>query len=158
MELLPPTAYKSDGVDRRNDSNRLLTFFNRRRYRLLSNVRPLYAVPSWKYFAEKVIPEMFYTIKVQLTKDIHPDGNTSTFPLSFTTDIWTRDSGEDSFISWTAYCINPTREEHLLHVCPFAGSHTAIAISDMIAKLLKSWKVPTRPEYTLSCVTTLPTW
>ena len=106
---------------------------------------PLYAVPSRKYFAEKVIPEMFYTIKGQLMKNIHPDGNTSSFPLSFTTDIWTRDAGGDSFISWTAHYIDPinfTREEHVLHVCPFAGSHTAIVISDMITKLLDSWKVP----------------
>ena len=53
--------------------------------RLLSNIYPLYAVPSRKYFAEKVIPEMFSTIKAQLMKDIHPDGDS--FPISFTTDI-----------------------------------------------------------------------
>ena len=120
--------------------------------RLLSNVSPSYVVPSRKYFAEKVIPEMFYTIKAQLMKDIHPDGDTSSFPLSFTTDIWTRDAGGDSFISWTAHYIDPisfTREERVLHVCPFAGSHTAIAISH--------GKSP-RPEYTLLCVTMLPIW
>ena len=112
--------------------------------RLLSNVCPLYAVPSWKYFAEKIIPEMFSTIKEQLMKDIHPDEEDS-FPESFTTDIWTRDAGGDSFISWTAHYIDPitfTREECVLQVCPFAGSHTAIAISEMITKFLDSWKVP----------------
>ena len=95
---------------------------------------------------------MFYTIKAQLMKDIHPDGDTSSFPLSFTTDIWTRDAGGDSFISWTAHYINPisfTREESVLHVCPFAGSHTAIAISEMITKLLASWKVPKTRVHTV---------
>ena len=43
--------------------------------RLLSNMCLLYAVPSRKYFAEKVIPEMFSNIKVQLMKDIYSDGD-----------------------------------------------------------------------------------
>ena len=118
--------------------------------RLLSNICPLYALPSRKYFAEKVIPEMFSTIKAQLMKDIHPDGDS--FPISFTTDIWTRDAGGDSFISWTAHYIDPinfTREERVLQVCPFAGSHTAVAISEMITKLLDSWKVPKTRVHTV---------
>ena len=88
---------------------------------------------------------LYSTIKAQLMKDIHPDGDTSSFPLCFTTDIWTRDVGGDSFISWTAHYIDPisfTREECVLHVYPFAESHTATAISEMIAKVLGSWKVP----------------
>ena len=108
--------------------------------RLLSNVCPLYAVPSQKYFAEKVIPEIFSNIKVQLMKDIHSDGDS--LLISFTTDIWTQVAGGDSFISWTAHYTDPitfTREEYVLQVCPFAGSHMALAISEMIMKLLDSW-------------------
>ena len=118
--------------------------------RLLSNVCLLYAVPSRKYFAEKVIPEMFSNIKAQLMKDIHSDGDS--FPISFTTDIWTRDAGGDSFISWTVHYIDPitfTREKRVLQVCPFAGSHTALAISEMITKLLDSWKVPKTRVHTV---------
>ena len=44
--------------------------------RLLSNVCPLYAVPSQKHFAGKVIPEISSAIKAQLMKDIHPEGDT----------------------------------------------------------------------------------
>ena len=65
--------------------------------RLLSNVCPLYTVPSRKYFVEKIIPEIFSAIKAQLMKDIHSSGDS--FPISFTTDIWIRDAGGDSFIS-----------------------------------------------------------
>ena len=79
--------------------------------RPLNNVCPLYAVPSRKYFAEKVIPEMFSTFKAQLMKDIHPDEDS--IPISFTTDIWTRDTEGDSFISWTAHYITFTREERV---------------------------------------------
>ena len=84
-------------------------------------------------------------------KNIHPDEEDS-FPVSFTMDIWTRDAGGNSFINWTAHYINPitfTREEHILQVCPFAGSHTAIAISEMITKLLDSWKVPKTRMHTV---------
>ena len=144
-------------MDSRNDSNRLSTLFyleDTGFLQLLSNMCLLYAVPSRKYFAEKVIPEMFSAIKAQLMKDIHPDGDSLiNFPISFTTDIWTRDAGVDSFISWTAHYIDPitfTREEHVLQVCPFAGLHTAVAISEMIMKLLDSWKVPMTRVHTVA--------
>ena len=48
-------------------------------------------------------------------KDIQPDGDS--FPVSFTTDIWTWDAGEDSFIRWTAHYIDLitfTQEECVL--------------------------------------------
>ena len=101
---------------------------------------------------------MFSAIKAQLMKDIHPDGDS--FPISFTTDIWTRDAGGDPFISWTAHYIDPitfTQEESVLQVCLFAGSHTALAISEAITKLWTFGKFQ-RPEYTLLCMTTLPIW
>ena len=59
-------------------------------------------------------------------------------------DIWTREAGGDSLISWTAHYINPerfTRKERILQVCLFPGSHTAEAISEMITKLLDSWAI-----------------
>ena len=97
--------------------------------RLLSNVCLLYAVPLCKYFAEKVILEMFYTIKAQWMKDIHLDGDS--FPTSYTIETWTWDAGGDLFISWTAHYIDPitfTQEECVLRVCPFAWSHSSCYI------------------------------
>ena len=75
-------------------------------------------------------------------KGIHSDRDS--FPISFTMDIWTRDGGGDLFISWTAHRINLTThvQEHVLQVCPFAGSHTSATISEMITKLLKLWNIP----------------
>ena len=67
------------------------------------------------------------------------------FPVSFTTDIWTREAGGDSLISWTAHFIKPesfTRKERILQVCPFLGSHTADTIFETITKLLDSWSIP----------------
>ena len=109
---------------------------------LLANVCPKYIMPSRKYFSEKIIPGIFHTIKANLHEEIHSYGDK--FPISFTTDIWTREAGGDLLISWTAHYINPesfTREEWILQVCPFAGSHTAEAISEMITKLLDSWGI-----------------
>lgn len=99
-------------------------------------------MPSRKYFSEKIIPSIFHTIKARLHEEIHSYGDK--FPVSFTTDIWTREAGGDSLISWTAHYVNPenfTREEWILQVCPFPGSHTAEAISEMITKLLDSWGI-----------------
>jgi len=82
---------------------------------------------------------MYATLRDKTRQDLHSD---SRFPISFTTDIWSRDSGE-SFISWTAHYITPefTREERILRVHPFLGSHTADAIADMISKLLEVWNI-----------------
>ena len=107
--------------------------------RLMANVCPRYSMPSRKYFTEKIIPDMYSTIKARLLQDI--DGK---FSISFTTDIWSREAGGDSFISWTAYYINPesfVREKRVLQVCPFLGSHTAITISEMVTKLLGAWYI-----------------
>ena len=82
---------------------------------------------------------MYSTIKARLLQDI--DGK---FSISFTTDIWSREAGGDSFISWTAHYINPVsfvREERVLQVCQFPGSHTAITISEMVTKLLGAWNI-----------------
>ena len=84
-------------------------------------------------------------------KDIQPDGDS--FPVSFTTDIRTRDAGGDSFINWTAHYIDPitfTREECPSSM-PFAGPHTAVAISEMTTKFLDSWKVPKIRVHTVVC-------
>ena len=106
--------------------------------RLMGNVCPKYTMPSRKYFAEKIIPEMYTTIKVRLLQDIH-----GKFSISFTTDIWSREAGGDSFINWTAHYINKNyvREECVLQVCSFPGSHTAINISEMITMLLDTWSI-----------------
>jgi len=81
---------------------------------------------------------MLSTIKVQLIKDIHPDGNS--FPINFTIVIWTQDSGGDSFIIWTVHY----HHIYIRRICmcplstPFAGSHTAVAISEIFCTLGKS--------------------
>jgi len=99
-------------------------------------------MPSRKYFSEKIIPAIFSNINTMLREEIH--SYRDRFPVSFTTDIWTREAGGDSLINWTAHYIHPesfTREEWILHVCPFPGSHAAEAISEMITKLLDSWDI-----------------
>ena len=106
---------------------------------LMANICSKYAIPSRKYFAEKIIPNMYSTIKARLLQDIQ-----GKFTISFTTDIWSREAGGDSFISWTAHYINPenfVKEERVLQVFPFPGSHTAINISEMVIKLLDAWSI-----------------
>lgn len=52
---------------------------------LMANVCPKYTMPSRKYFTEKIIPDMYSTIKARLLQDIH--FNDGKFSISFTTDI-----------------------------------------------------------------------
>jgi len=115
--------------------------------RLLAHVSPRYITPSRKYFSDKIIPEMYVTLKEKIFQDLHSDGE---FPISFTSDIWSRDGGE-SFISWTAHYISSefVREERILQVCPFPGSHTADAIAEMISKLLEAWNIDKRRVHTV---------
>ena len=82
---------------------------------------------------------MYAILKEKIFLDLHSDGQ---FPISFTTDIWSCDGGE-SFISWTAHYISSefVREEWILQVCFFPGSHTAVAIAEMISKLLEAWNI-----------------
>ena len=94
---------------------------------LKANVCPKYTMPSRKYFAEKIIPEMYSTIKARLQQDTH-----GKFSMSFTTDIWSREAGGDSFICWTAHYIN---KNYIREEC-VRGSRTAFNISEMITKLL----------------------
>ena len=56
---------------------------------LLANVCPKYIMASRKYFSEKIIPDIFSTIRTKLHEEIHSQGDK--FPISFTTDIWTRE-------------------------------------------------------------------
>ena len=56
-------------------------------------------------------------------------------------------------ISWTAHYINSEfcREERVLQVCHFPGSHTADAISEMISKLLDGWSIDKSRVHTIVC-------
>ena len=82
---------------------------------------------------------MYATLRDKARQDLHSVGR---FPIIFTTDIWSRDGGE-SFISCTAHHITSefTREERILQVHPFLGSHTADPIAEMISKLLEVWNI-----------------
>ena len=53
--------------------------------RLLAHVSPRYITPSRKYFSDKVIPEMYATLRDKTRQDLYSDGR---FPISFTTDMW----------------------------------------------------------------------
>ena len=109
--------------------------------RLMQHLAPKYTVPSGKYFSCKAIPELYEQIKNYIQKELAEEKDTF---FSFTTDIWSRDCGGDSFISWTAHYIkadNFEQSDRLLHCAPFPGSHTGAAISEMITEMLENWSL-----------------
>ena len=65
-------------------------------------IEPRYAVPSRKYFSERVIPRIYDGVKAELTKELHSPGVTA---YSFTCDVWSTSSAGESLLSLTAHWV-----------------------------------------------------
>lgn len=107
--------------------------------RLLKHLAPQYPLPCRTYFSQKVMPEIFEklntTVKEKLSKVAF---------ASFTTDIWTCSTNNESFISLTAHCINTAdwnREIFVLSVKHFPISHTGFNISQILNDALEDWEI-----------------
>jgi len=69
---------------------------------LMNTLEKRYTIPSRKYFAERIIPEMHALVEESLAKllDVEVAGN-----LSYTCDIWTTENTTQSFFEITAHWI-----------------------------------------------------
>ena len=106
--------------------------------RLMNTVKPNYVLPSRKYFAEKILPEMYIKVRNKVKNIVSNSEN-----ISFTSDIWTNNSNH-SFISLTGHCIdnNFERKVLVLRVAPFHGSHTSARISEVIENIISDFEIP----------------
>ena len=99
-----------------------------------------YTVPSRKYFAERVIPEINDEVCTQLLVILDP----ATTPfLSFTTDTWTADNTVQSFMGLTAHWLTEEFENmsFVLDCMPFAGHHTAAGLMTAFQQMLDKWNI-----------------
>ena len=103
-------------------------------------LEPRYAIPSRKYFTEKVIPNIYAGMKVELMKKVHSPG---VMAYSFTTDVWSTTSAGESLLSLTAHWVqgNFVRASAVLHVTTLEGSHTGENIAGKIEDMLLSWRI-----------------
>jgi len=93
--------------------------------RLLQVVKPMYKMPSRKYFTDNVLPKIKESIDTKLAellKDVEF--------LSLTTDIWSTSLSNESLISMTAHWIGDEFKHMpaILHAQKIKGSHTGVAI------------------------------
>ncbi|XP_065323365.1 zinc finger BED domain-containing protein 4-like [Gordionus sp. m RMFG-2023] len=102
--------------------------------RLLHHLCPNYKIPNRKYFSQGVIPDIYEKLSEKIRKEILVDDSF----LSFTVDIWTRNSGGDSHISLTCHYINQNFQQinRVLNVKTFNESHTAINIAQILDEII----------------------
>lgn len=110
--------------------------------RLLNHIVPNYVPPSRNYFSEKVIPEIHNRVVQTIKKKITLE---SAKFLSFTTDVWTCSSTNESFISLTGHWITENFQHNniVLNCKHFPGSHNSEAIKDMMSEMLNTWDLDT---------------
>lgn len=95
-------------------------------------------VPCRNYFTETIIPNIYERTKKQIYQQV-----TKANWISLTSDIWTSQHNNYSFISFTAHWINDEFENsHAVLNCKyFPGSHTGSRIQDIIEEMLTQWGI-----------------
>ena len=105
---------------------------------LVGLLEPRYIMPSRKYFSEKIIPDMYITVRARVQSEIYE----ARF-ICLTTDTWTARHSTESFISLTAHWINENfaRKYAVLHCEHFTGKHTGLRLAESLTEMLNKWKI-----------------
>lgn len=106
--------------------------------RYSNGLEPRFEVPGRKWLTDNGMQTLYKDVKGAITTLLEEADW-----MSFTTDIWTTDCTNKSFISLTAHWINASFERKMavLHVTEFAGSHTGANIAACMLKMLEEWDV-----------------
>ena len=97
-----------------------------------------YELPSRKYFAEHVIPDMCERLKVKIAEMIS-DINY----ISYTTDTWTADTTTQSFIGITGHWLTDyfVRHSVVFQCIAFDEHHTAKNLLEHFEMMLEKWTI-----------------
>lgn len=89
--------------------------------KLLHELQPKYQIPSRKYFTDRILPEMFNNLKINIEENLILSDK-----ISFTTDIWTSEFNPVSYMCLTAHWLSPqfSRYSAVLLCEKFEGRHT----------------------------------
>ena len=106
---------------------------------LIHALAPKYRIPSRKYFAETVIPNIAQGIRAEVQAKLQEGADY----ISFTTDVWSSDVNSDSLLGLTAHCVdgNFQRKSAVLQAHSLNDRHTGEYIAMQLLKMLESWKV-----------------
>ena len=108
---------------------------------MLNFMIPQYKIPSRIYFANKIIPSIYFSLKHEVRKIVDEAEY-----ITMTSDGWTSKYSQDSFVSFTGHCINMEghRETVLLHSKYFTGKHTSENITALINSMISDYGIPRR--------------
>ena len=100
--------------------------------RLISHISPRYEIPSRKYFKEKIIAKIYEKLAQSISQLLKDQKH-----ISFTSDIWSDMHSNLSYISLSGHFIDLSfqRKDVVLNVKHFPGSHTGVAISDILQEM-----------------------
>ena len=105
---------------------------------LIHTLAPKYHIPSTKYFAETVIPNIAQGIRAEVQAKLQE----GTDYISFATDVWSSDVNSDSLLGLTAHWVdkNFLRKSAILQAHSLDDRHTEYNAMQLF-KMLESWKV-----------------
>ena len=114
---------------------------------MLHKFKPVYRIPGRTYFTRKLIPQAYKEMTTKLHKLIRQCSY-----VSFTTDIWTSNYANDSFIGLTGHFITSEfdRSTCVLKCQHFPDSHTGVNITTIIRKIITDYKI--KPLKMFTCV------
>ena len=106
---------------------------------LIHTIAPKYRIPSRKYFAETVIPNIAQGIRAEVQAKLQEGADY----ISFTTDVWSSDVNSDSLLGLTAHWVdgNFQRKSAVLQAHSLDDRHTGEYIAMQLLKMLESWRV-----------------
>ena len=107
---------------------------------LMAHLQPRYMIPSRRYFSETMLPALYDELRSAVVDELAvPEGHF----VSFTSDIWTCSSSNETFISLSGHWIKTdfTRRNAVLAAAHFPGSHTGFNIAEMFNKMWSDWEL-----------------
>lgn len=107
--------------------------------RLMATAVPHYRVPGRTYMTEKVVPDIYNRIWSKIEASI-----SQATAVSVTSDIWTCQHNNESFVSFSAHWISPEfiLEHGVLAMKPFPGSHSGTNIAKELNAITEKWNIP----------------
>lgn len=106
--------------------------------RFVEGLQPRFDIPGRKWLTDIGMPNLYTDVKAAIQRDLG-----AAEWVSFTSDIWTTEHTNISFISLTAHWIMPDfkRKMAVLHVKEFTDSHTGINIAESLNGMLDDWSL-----------------
>lgn len=116
--------------------------------KMLHSLEPRYKLPSRRYFADRVIPSLYYEVKDEVEVKIN-----AAVSVALTNDGWTSRAAQ-SYVTTTAHFISEEwkLESKVLETVHIPESHTGENLGSALANTAAHWN--TIREHNINCVVT----